>query len=112
MSKYIEQAHWVNFDSAVNRFADFIKRAGPIGDYHVVFSMGTTVRIDPHADLIEFVEYTGEYVENYPVAQISEDIDDIIANNIIAWEIQKNIPSYGRIIRSAYHFLISPDTYL
>jgi hypothetical protein len=104
MVDYIE---WVDFHRAVNSFVNFLNLADAFNSYHVIFSMGTIVRIDRDESNTEFIGYTGEYVEDYPIYRISIDLDEIIADNIAVWESQKDVPVYGRFIRSGYHSLIS-----
>lgn len=98
---------WSDSNATIESFVQFLELATAgktLQDYHVIFTMGTMVRLrtgDP-----EFTGYTGQYLENLPV-----DVAAVLDENIAIWDVQKTIPGeHGRAVRIAYKRIID-DAY-
>ncbi len=104
---------WSFLPETVDKFHEFLtaatNSAGPLQDWHVIFDMGTVVRITP-ADIAldPVVDFGANYVQDFPVDRIDDDKFDlnIIEQNTAVYNAQRDIGDPG-VISAAYNALIS-----
>ncbi len=92
----------------VTRFIEFLKLAhakDPIKFSHVVFYVGTCVRLDKVKS--EFKGFTNDHIEDFPVHRLVDDnLKEVVSNNTLVWKSYQNHPMKTEI-NKAYHLLIN-----
>lgn len=110
----VERPHWGLFEKALEKFMIFLEKAaefGELSDWHIIFSMGTVIRLNPNLQT-QFGGFDSEYIENFPVHRLADknDLSDIIRQNKETFE--QNMKFFTdnttqNIISSAYHSLLA-----
>ena len=76
--------------------------------YHVVFSMGTIVRIDPDEDIDPF-EYTPEHMETWPLHRLVEPCAETIYEDLCRVYREQTDSEYCDIVKSAFTKLLRAE---
>ena len=105
MEKYISRE---DVPEVLSHLYEILCEVSPTS-YHVIFSMGTIVRID--SENIEPFEYTPEHMETWPVHRLGGDINpaDVYKDLCDVYRDQSADKEYGDIVKCAFTKLFSAE---
>lgn len=80
-----------------------------LNTYHVIFSMGTIIMVDPDEDITPF-EYTPEHMETWPVHRLESTIDvaDVYKDLCSVYK-EQTAGEYGNIMKLAFTKLFTAE---